>query len=81
MLTIYNDKGKKILVMRGSVETSLRSICEESVDPKTTKKIFSKKTDDVKGLITFKSLSNTEAKTTQGYFYLWKNYVLDFLVS
>ena len=75
MLTIYNDKMKKLNVIHGNTESLLRQICEENP------KLFKKKSDDIKGKINFKSLSNTEAKTNIGYFYLWKNYVLDFEVS
>lgn len=75
MLTIFNDKGKRLITTRGKNETDLRSICESN------EKIFKKKQDDVQGIILFKSLSNTEAKTTSSYFYLWKNYKLEFKVS
>jgi len=74
MLTIYNEKNQKLNQLRGNVEALLRQICEENP------KIFKKKQDDINGKITFKSLSNTEARTNIGFFYLWKNYVLDFEV-
>jgi len=53
----------------------LRSICE------TNTKLFSKKSDDELGKITFISLSSTEAKINIGNVYLWKDYVLLFEVS
>ena len=80
MLTVYNEKKKKLFVLRGNAESILRTICEEN-SKDDSKLLFSKKVDDIKGKVTFKSLSSTEAKTNIGFFYFWKNYILDFEVS
>ena len=75
MVTIYNENKRRLINLHGNAEALLRQICEENP------KLFKKKTDEAKGKITFKSLGGTEAKTNIGYFYLWKNFVLDFEVS
>lgn len=75
MVSIYNEKGRKLIVIYGNAEAILRSICE------TNTKLFSKKTDEELGKITFISLSSTEAKINIGNVYLWDGYIVEFEVT
>jgi len=80
MVTIYNEKGRKLFVIIGNADAMLRSICETAANNKTEKKLFSKQIDDELGKIKFKSLSSTEAKLNIGSVYLWQDYTLIFEV-
>ena len=79
MLTVYNEKKKRLFTLHGNVESIIRTICEEN--SKVDSMLFYKKQDNVNGKITFKSLKSTEARTNVGNFYFWKNYIIDFKVS
>lgn len=74
MVTIYNDKGKKIMLFVGKTEAMIRFVCENN------QKFFKKKVDD-SGKISFKLLSSVEARIDVGFVYLWKDYLLIFDIS
>ena len=74
MVTVYNDKKKRIFSLSGNPEALLRQICEQNPT------LFTKESDDALGKIKFTSLSSTEAKINIGNVYLWKDYTLYFEV-